>query len=230
MALAAARNAETMVEPALDINVIDTPIVMEVVPAVVEITSYIEVTDDYEVDIRHGSGHPPSHASGFTAWSSPGLKGHKQRTRGTPGCYRLDGGAVGSFEGNPDYQYAFYGDLRCKVKTLFASSTAPVRRIDPIIYPRSVSIFTSSGGDPEKPDLNKYTLVTWSRPNFVGDNEKYKGMGCVNLDGSSFMSFQGDHHYTFYPRPHCHGSITLESSGGMSSHRRVNPRSVMITK
>ncbi|KAF9121518.1 hypothetical protein BGW39_010456 [Mortierella sp. 14UC] len=217
MALATAQNAETMVEPAIDTNVADAPLVAVVVPAAADISP----AGDDEVEINHGSGRPLSQSTAFTAWSSPGFRGHK-----------LDGGAVGNFEGNSDYQYAFYGDLSCKVNTLFASSTAPVRRIDPIVYPRSVSIFTNRDGDgtPKKPNLNKYTLVTWSRPNFFGDNEKYRGMGCVNLDGSVFMSFQGDHHYTFYLGPYCQGHVTVESSGGMSSHKRMNPRSVMIRK
>ncbi|KAF9393344.1 hypothetical protein BGZ94_006789, partial [Podila epigama] len=47
---------------------------------------------------------------GFTAWSSPGYKGHIQRTKGSPGCYRLDGGAIASFDGPSGFQYNFYGD------------------------------------------------------------------------------------------------------------------------
>ncbi|KAF9145114.1 hypothetical protein BG015_012003 [Linnemannia schmuckeri] len=200
--------------------------VSNIVPAIAETT----LAKHAEVEINHSHGHTSS--SGFTAWSSPGLKGHKQRTKDTPGCYRLDGGAVGSFEGDLNTQYAFYGDLRCSQKLLFAFSTAPVRRIDPIIYPRSIKMFKSSGedGKPEQPNLNKYPLVTWSRPNFAGDNEKYRGMDCIKLDGSVFISFQGEHHYRFYPGPHCQGPMIFESSGGMSSHRRMSPRSAFITR
>ncbi|KAK5821691.1 hypothetical protein F5H01DRAFT_337703 [Linnemannia elongata] len=213
--------AEIMVVPAHDLNVDSAPIVSNIVP----VAAAVIATEDAEVEITHD--HDRASSSGFTAWSSPGLKGHKQRTKNTPGCYKLDGGAVGSFEGDSNTQYVFYGDLRCSQKTLFASSTAPVRRIDPIIYPRSVKMLKSDGGDG---NVNRYSLVTWSRPNFAGDNEKYRGMGCINLDGSAFMSFQGDLHYRFYPGPRCQGSMILESSGGMSSHRRMNPRSVFITK
>ncbi|KAG0285036.1 hypothetical protein BGZ96_010664 [Linnemannia gamsii] len=210
--------AETTVEHTLDMNVASDPIVISVEGA--------------DVDINHNSDHPPSHSSVFTAWSSPGLKGHKQRTKNTPGCYRLDGGAVGSFEGDPNIQYAFYGDARCSKNMLFASSTAPVRRIDPIVYPRSVKMLKSTSCDctPDNPNPDRYSLVTWSRPNFAGDNEKYKGMGCIDLDGSIFMSFQGDHHYRFYPGHHCQGPVLLESSGGISSHKRINPRSAFITE
>ncbi|KAF9541370.1 hypothetical protein EC957_003099 [Mortierella hygrophila] len=213
--------AETMVLPAHDLNVASTPIVSNIVPAAAAIIS----TEDAQAEITHDHGRPSS--SGFTAWSSPGLKGHKQRTKNTPGCYKLDGGAVGSFEGDSNTQYAFYGDLRCSQKMLFASNTAPVRRIDPIIYPRSVKMLKSGGGDG---NVNRYSLITWSRPDFAGDNEKYRGMGCINLDGSVVMSFQGDLRYRFYPGPRCQGPMILESRGGMSSHKRMNPRSAFITR
>ena len=215
-AIMAFATADTMVMPAHDLNVASAPIVSNIVP----VAAAVIPAEDAEVEITHDHG-----SSGFTAWSSPGLKGHKQRTKNTPGCYKLDGGAVGSFEGDSNTQYAFYRDLRCSQKMLFASNTAPVCRIDPIIYPRSVKMLKSGGGD-----VNRYSLVTWSRANFAGDNEKYRGMGCINLDGSSFMSFQGDLHYRLYPGPHCQGSMILESSGGMSSHRRMNPRSAFITR
>lgn len=216
-AIVALAIAETIVDPTLNLNAATAPIIISV-----------EGTD---VEINHDSDHPPRHSSGFTAWSSPGLKGHRQRTKNTPGCYKLDGGAVGSFEGDPNIQYTFYGDPRCRKNMLFTSSTVPVRHIDPIVYPRSVKMLKSTGCDctPDKPNPDRYSLVTWSRPDFAGDNEKYKGMGCINLDGSVFMSFQGEHHYRFYPGPHCQGPVLLESSGGMSSHKRVNPRSAFIT-
>ncbi|KAF9104864.1 hypothetical protein BGX29_001124 [Mortierella sp. GBA35] len=199
MALAVAQDSETLADPALDLITPEAPA--------------------EDIDAHHGHNNRPS--SGFTAWPSPGLKGHKQRTKNTPGCYRLDGGAVGSFDGSADFQYAFYKDDRCKANILFAASSAPVKRIDPLIYPRSVGIFGEGGSTPEpKP---KYMLITWSQPGFEGDSEKYKGTGCVNLDGSVFQSYQVERSYKFYPGAHCRGPVVLESNGGVSSHKKMNP-------
>jgi hypothetical protein len=104
--------AETVVEPTLDLDAASDPIVSTITPVITDVIS----AEDADVEICHGSGRPPSHSSGFTAWSLPGLKGHKQRTKNTPGCYKLDGGAVGSFEGDPKIQYAFY-ETSTAVKT-----------------------------------------------------------------------------------------------------------------
>ncbi|KAG0363083.1 hypothetical protein BGZ54_008362, partial [Gamsiella multidivaricata] len=71
----------------------------------------------------------------FTAWSSPGFKGHKQRNKNTPGCYRLDGGAVGSFDASRSYKYAFFNDNRCKNRMIYGWTSAPIRRFNPLIYP-----------------------------------------------------------------------------------------------
>ncbi|KAF9082065.1 hypothetical protein BGX23_000135 [Mortierella sp. AD031] len=152
MALAVAQDSETLADPALDLITPEAPA--------------------EDIDAHHGHNNRPS--SGFTAWPSPGLKGHKQRTKNTPGCYRLDGGAVGSFDGSADFQYAFYKDDRCKANILFAASSAP-------------------------------------------------GTGCVNLDGSVFQSYQVERSYKFYPGAHCRGPVVLESNGGVSSHKKMNP-------
>ncbi|KAF8935491.1 hypothetical protein BGZ47_009915 [Haplosporangium gracile] len=147
---------ETIIMPAHDPSVTSVPIVSNIVPAVAKDT----IAKNAEVEINYDHGRPSS--SGFTAWSSPGLKGHKQRTKNTPGCYKLNSGAVGGFEGDSNTQYAFYGDLRCSQNILLASSTAPVRCIDPVIYSRSVKMFKSSDDDdtPKQPDPNRYSLVT----------------------------------------------------------------------
>ena len=174
------------------------------------------------------SFHPPPKPGMdklFTAWSSPGFKGHKQRNKNTPGCYRLDGGAVGSFEGDTSMTYAFYQDSHCKEKKLYGWSDAPIRRFDPIIYPSSVKILSK----PPHPPPPKFSLVAWSHILFTGDRQSVRGLGCQALDGSYISSFQGEYTYTFFDGPNCYGKKLLESKGGNGNVRRMRPRSVYIT-
>ncbi|KAG0019964.1 hypothetical protein BGZ82_011741 [Podila clonocystis] len=166
-----------------------------------------------------------SHNRGFTAWSSPGYKGRRQQNRGTRGCHRMDGGAVGSFEGSDDYQYGFYNDNHCRGRFLFGASAAPVSRIDPIIYPRSVTIWKND--DPPRPDPNKYSSVFWTSPNFGGNSKRFTGMGCFDFDGSTTISIQGTKRYKFYDGPRCYGGRVGEYVGP-KNNIRISPKSVYI--
>ncbi|KAG0043610.1 hypothetical protein BGZ83_011211 [Gryganskiella cystojenkinii] len=179
--------------------------------------------DDLDDSLNDNVG---SSKSGFTAWSSPGYKGHRQHTKhNTKGCYRLSGGAVGSFEGSNRVQYGFYKDDKCRGRFLFGSSSAPVRRIDPIIHPRSVKMFEA-----DRPDPPSFGLVAWSRPNFYGNKQLVRGMGCQAMDGSDVYSFQGEYKYKFYKDRYCYEKKLLETSGGKSTVPKMNPRSVYIYK
>ncbi|KAI1318612.1 hypothetical protein EDD11_006113 [Mortierella claussenii] len=178
-----------------------------------------------DVELLHGGW------SRFIAWSSPGYKGHKQERKNTRGCYRLDGGAVGSYEGSSSVKYAFYKDDRCRNKVLYGWSSAPVRRINPVIYPRSVKILDNDDDDDDDepyPEPSKYTLVAWSRASFGGYRQLVKGMGCQWLDGSTIYSFQGEYKYKFFDGQYCYGKEVLIADGGKSSVRKINPRSVYI--
>ncbi|KAF9920037.1 hypothetical protein FBU30_010230 [Linnemannia zychae] len=236
MALAVAQGPEVAVNPASDINIADAPIVVKTLPVTTESIFINEVlsdavpSDDLPSDASNDgvNASRPSDRWTFTAWSSPGMKGHNQTTKNTPGCYRLDGGAVGSFEGNPRASYTFYRDHRCERDRL-SSNSAPVRSINPVIYPSSVKIHVNDHGH-DKPDRHKYSLITWSKPGFSGKSERYRGMGCVNLDGRAFMSFQGGYNYKFHVGPNCQGRVILKSNGGMSSHKRISPRSAFISR
>lgn len=179
--------------------------------------------DDKDVDSSHDK------SSRVVVWSSPGYKGHKQVTKGTRGCYRLDGGAVGSFEGGlRSSKYGFFKDDRCRGKQIYGWTTAPVHRIDPIIYPRSLKIYENGGGpEPPRPEP-KYSLVAWSGSSFSGKVQLISGMGCRLLTGDTIASFQGEYRYKFFAEPYCYGRKTLESDGGKSSVRKMNPRSVYI--
>ncbi|KAF9212029.1 hypothetical protein BGZ59_007312 [Podila verticillata] len=166
-----------------------------------------------------------SHNRAFTAWSSPGYKGHRQQNKGTRGCYKMDGGAVGSFEGSDDYQYGFYNDDSCRRKFLFGASSASIKRIDPIIYPRSVKIWKNDG--PPRLDPNQYTAVFWTRSHFGGERKKFTGMGCYDLDGSTIRSIQGTMRYKFYDGPRCYGGRVAEYVGP-KNNIRISPKSVYI--
>jgi len=162
-----------------------------------------------------------SHDRAFTAWSSPGYKGHRQQSKGTRGCYRMDGGAVGSFEGSGNYQYGFYNDNSCRGKLLFRASSAPIKRIDSIIYPRSVKIWKND--DLPCPYPNQYSAVFWTRSDFGGYNKKFTGMGCCDLDGSTIMSIQGTRRYKFYDGPRCYGCRVAEYVGP-KNNVRISPK------
>ncbi|KAF8931574.1 hypothetical protein EDD21DRAFT_382278 [Dissophora ornata] len=214
MAVAVAQ--PTNVDPASDITYVDPP-AGEVIDM-----PFIDLADNENDD------PPPKPGMGkfFTAWSSPGFKGHKQRNKNTPGCYRLDGGAVGSFEGDTSMMYAFYQDSRCKEKRLYGWSDAPIRRFDPIIYPYSVKILEKL----PHPRPPRFSLVAWSRILFSGDRQLVRGLGCQALNGSDISSFQGEYKYTFFDGPNCYGKKLLESKGGKSIVRSMSPRSVYITE
>lgn len=236
MAMTAAQSADVAAEPSLDVNYADpavddsisTPInfdyndVIDQPPNEMPDNENLDNDFDNHVDDRDKK-------SQFTAWSSPGYKGHKQRRKNTKGCYRLDGGAVGSFEGSTKVQYGFYKDDRCRGEFLFGSSSAPVKTISPIIYPRSVKMFETDG-TPVRPDPSRFALVAWSRPKFYGDKQLIRGMGCQDMDGSDVYSFQGNSKYKFYADRYCHGRKVLETNGGKSSISKINPRSVYIYK
>lgn len=183
--------------------------------------------DLLDVDNGDGNGVDSSHdkSSRVVIWSSPGYKGHKQVTKGTRGCYRLDGGAVGSFEGGlGSSKYGFFKDDRCKGKQVYGWNSAPVQWIDPIIYPRSIKIYENGDG----PEPTKYSLVAWSGSYFTGDRQLITGMGCQSLSGNTVTSFQGEYKYKFFVESYCYGKKTLQSDGGKSSVRKMNPRSVYI--
>ncbi|KAF9916622.1 hypothetical protein BX616_003299 [Lobosporangium transversale] len=168
-------------------------------------------------------------ASNFIAWSSPGYKGHKQKRSNSEGCYRLDGGAVGSFEGSSSRKYGFYSDGHCRSRMIYGWSSAPVHRIDPLIYPQSVKIIRRDEPKPSTcPAPSDYTLVAWSRTSFGGRRQLIRGLGCRPLDGSTIYSFQGTYKYKFYDCENCYGDTVLETSGGKSRVHRMNPRSVFI--
>ena len=248
MAMVAAQSAENTAEPSLDVNYADptvddsisTPINFDYSDVIDQPSNEIPddenlnndidnyMNDGTDYDMNDGTDYDKKHGdkkSQFIAWSSPGYKGHKQRRKNTKGCYRLDGGAVGSFEGSTKIQYGFYKDDRCRGKFLFGSSSAPVKTINPIIYPRSVKMLETDGDD-----SSRYGLVAWSRPKFYGDRQLVRGMGCQDMDGSDVYSFQGEKKYKFYADRHCHGRKVLETKGGKSSISKINPRSVYIYK
>ncbi|KAF9377101.1 hypothetical protein CPC16_011981 [Podila verticillata] len=137
----------------------------------------------------------------------------------------MAGGAVGSFEGSDDYQYGFYNDDSCRRKFLFGASSASIKRIDPIIYPRSVKIWKNDG--PPRPDPNQYTAVFWTRSHFGGERKKFTGMGCYDLDGSTIRSIQGTMRYKFYDEPRCYGGRVAEYVGP-KNNIRISPKSVYI--
>ncbi|GJJ72269.1 STAM-binding protein [Entomortierella parvispora] len=265
MAMAAAQSADVTAEPSLDVNYADpgvddsisTPINYDYNDIIDQPSNEMpddenlnnDVNDDIDnnydddtdnnYDRDDSTDHDKKHGSKksqFIAWSSPDYKGHKQRTKNTKGCYRLDGGAVGSFEGSSKVQYGFYKDDRCRGQFLFGASYAPVKKIDPVIYPRSVKMFVTEGGDgtPSRPDPSRFSLVAWSRPKFYGDKQLVRGMGCQAMDGSDVYSFQGEYKYKFYANQHCSGRKVLETKGGKSSipleQIRTTMRSAKVEK
>ncbi|KAG0329601.1 hypothetical protein BG004_002295 [Podila humilis] len=166
--------------------------------------------------------HDDDHHSDFTAWSSPGYKGHRQRTKGTPGCYRLDGGAVGSYTGPSDSYYVFHGGDHCRGKVLYGPRSAPVKNIDPVIYPRSVKIRKH-----DRPPT-KYSVVLWSRRNYSGYRQKIDGLGCYGLDGSRIKSIQGTNRYRFYDGERCYGARVAEHRGPQNNIPAISPKSIYV--
>ncbi|KAF9581330.1 hypothetical protein BGW38_001698 [Lunasporangiospora selenospora] len=165
----------------------------------------------------------------YTVWASPGFKGHKQRNKNTRGCYTLDGGAVGSFEGWSKMYYTFYKESHCRGKVLYKSKTAPVKRIDPIIYPRSLKIMDRDDDDDDDPKP-KYSLIAWSEKYYGGDKQAITGMGCRSLNGRTIRSIQGTYKYKFYQEGNCWGKNILSVQGPKSSVNKMWPRSVYIYK
>ncbi|KAF9105057.1 hypothetical protein BGX27_009836 [Mortierella sp. AM989] len=222
MAMAAAQSSELISEPALDINYLDPAAPLDnPIPSVDVETPPSDMADGNDVEADHNGPK-------FIAWSSPGYKGHKQVTKNTRGCYILDGGAVGSYEGDNTATYGFFADKHCKTTMLYGWDSAPINRIDPIIYPKSVKIYQK--GYPPYPPKPQYTLVAWSKPSFWGGRQLVSGMGCQSLDGSKISSFQGEFKYKFFSDSNCYGRKILSADGGQSSVRKMSPRSVYIYK
>ncbi|KAF9972190.1 hypothetical protein BGZ65_009958, partial [Modicella reniformis] len=243
MVATAAQSKDVPTKSALDIPIDGTTISgdMNSDDEIIDMPPSDLVDDNDGEDIDSNHDRP----SRFIVWSSPGYKGHKQVTKGTRGCYRLDGGAVGSFEGGIRFsKYGFFKDDRCKGRLTYGWSSAPIHRIDPVIYPRSVKIY-ENGDRPEpprpepprpepprpepprpkppRPEPTKYSLVAWSGTLFTGGRQLVSGMGCQSLNGNGITSFQGEYKYKFFEGPYCNGRKTLESYGGKSNVRKMNP-------
>ncbi|KAF9432558.1 hypothetical protein BGZ76_010631 [Entomortierella beljakovae] len=205
---------------------------VDVAPEETPNTNYVDpqspvIADDGDMIAYHnGNGN----RNRFIAWASPGLKGHKQVTKNTRGCYILDGGAVGSYEGDSSATYGFFDDDRCRGDMLYGWDSAPVNRIDPIIYPRSVKIYENGPPPPPPPPPPQptYTLVAWSESVFGGDRQLVSGKGCRPLSGCQVSSFQGEFTYRFFDGDNCYGREIFSSQGGRSEIPRIYPRSVYV--
>ncbi|KAF9565004.1 hypothetical protein EC968_004264 [Mortierella alpina] len=177
-------------------------------------------SDDSDVSASSSS------SSKFYVWSDANYHGRKQSTKGTSGCYRLDGRAVGSYEGSKKMQYGFYKGRNCDGgDAIYTSLDKSIMRISPRIYPRSVRILNQGT------DSSKRTLTVWSNDKYHGDRQKVYGTGCKTLNGLSVRSFKGEgrYRYKFYDDRECFGKALLESGGGdKSSTSRIRPRSVYI--
>ncbi|KAG0257135.1 hypothetical protein BG011_004156, partial [Mortierella polycephala] len=214
---AAQSSADVASDPALIIS--DVGPTLQLNDEVVGMPSRDLADHDAAMDSDDDANSRRGHTSKFIAWASPGFKGHRQPVKNTEGCYILDGGAVGSYQGSNNMEYGFFRDRRCQGKMVYGWKTGSEKRIDPIIYPRSVKIRRRSDGDGNHDGDDhpmRRTLVTWERPMFSGDNQKIRGKGCQPLNGNTIMSFQGQHAYKFYARRQCSGKVLLESRGGMS--------------
>ncbi|KAF9357539.1 hypothetical protein BGX26_003553 [Mortierella sp. AD094] len=228
MAMAAARSAAVIGETALDINYADPVVPLGTLPPPVDVDTSSDIVESPSSDMADGDGVEADHnGSRFIAWSSPGYKGHKQVTKNTRGCYILDGGAVGSYEGDSTATYGFFADEHCKTKLLYGWDSAPVNRIDPIIYPKSVKIYQQGYEPPPPQPEPKYTLIAWSQSSFCGDRQLVGGMGCQSLDGSKISSFQGEFKYKFFSDSNCHGRKLLEAQDGQSSVRKMTFETIM---
>ncbi|KAG0202013.1 hypothetical protein BGX28_005330 [Mortierella sp. GBA30] len=219
IAAAAAQSSEPVVSPPVDTNIAAPSVVMQ--------NSSVPITGDNigkpaDLNDELYSQSSSSSSSKFVAWSSSGYRGHKQTTKSTSGCYKLSGGAVGSFEGKKDMQYGFYKDSKCGDKLLYSSKDSRVRKIDPIIRPRSVKILNKGS------DSSRRSLVAWSRTKYSGDKQTVYGKGCKSLNGKSIRSYEGKYNYKFYEDRNCFGKKLLQSRGGKSSTKKINPRSVYI--
>ncbi|KAF9284896.1 hypothetical protein BGZ68_004319 [Mortierella alpina] len=224
MALAAAQSPDTIVNPAVESNDATSP------SPVLDNSNILD--DSIPVDAPAFSAPDNSDVSAsssssskFSAYSDANYHGRKQTTKGTSGCYRLDGRAVGSYEGSKHMQYGFYKGRDCDGDAVYTSLDRSIMRISPRIYPRSVRILNQGT------DSSKRTLTVWSNDKYHGDRQKVYGTGCKTLNGLSIRSFKGEgrYRYMFFDDRECFGKTLLESGGGdKSSTSRIRPRSVYI--
>ncbi|KAF9275950.1 hypothetical protein BGZ68_010357 [Mortierella alpina] len=186
----------------------------------------VDDADDADGDDTVISAYGSS-SSKFRVWSEANSHGRKQTTKGSAGCFRLDGRhAVASYEGSSDKQYGFYKGRNCdEGAALYTSKDKRIKRISPRIYPRSVRILDKGNKSSTR------SLTVWSKDKYHGDRQKVYGKGCQSLNGLSIRSFKGEgsYRYKFYPDRECFGKALLETRGGNKrSTSRIRPRSVYI--
>ncbi|KAF9948291.1 hypothetical protein BGZ72_009785 [Mortierella alpina] len=226
MALAAAQSPDTTANRTVETNVTATPSPVVEDPTILDDPTLLDglafsaSDDDTEVSASSSS------SSKFRVWSDANYHGHKQTTKGSTGCFRLDDRrAVASYEGSKDKQYGFYKGRDCNGGAVYTSQDKSIKRISPRIYPRSVRILNKGTRS------SKRSLTVWSNKKYHGDRQKVYGTGCKTLNGLSIRSFKGEgsYRYTFYPDRECFGKALLESRGGdKSSTSKIRPRSVYI--
>ncbi|KAF9572014.1 hypothetical protein EC968_010419 [Mortierella alpina] len=226
MALAAAQSPVPTANRTAEANVTATPSPVSEDPTILDDANVLDGFSFSASDDETEVSASRSSSSKFRVWSEANSHGRKQTTKGSAGCYRLDGRAVASYEGSGDKQYAFYKGSDCNGgSAIYSSQDKRIKRISPRIYPRSVRILNKGTSS------SKRSLTVWSNKGYHGDRQKVYGTGCKTLNGLSVRSFKGEgsYRYNFYPDRECFGKALLESRGGdKSSTSKIRPRSVYI--